>query len=275
MKSLIEESLNNFLLDTTFPYTPDERPGPGPGPGPFPISSTTYNNVTEYIDSLNSDYKWVNYDESSNTATITNVGDFIKHCKNARKSVGAFDDLQRKQAENYVFGISGQEPKKHFYNILYNLLNENNDTYSDQSDYNKEYPTEYKNDLDFIDSLNIDIQTRVNMYNPMYYLIDYYEGYQKSDVADYFRINTGIAQSDTGNVVEMNLYLALLNYGKNVEFTTVWEKQHVEAERTGDATTNFISWIAEIEGNSGGSNNLSNFIDISYLVYLLSLILFF
>ena len=32
LKSLIEESLNNFLLDTTFPYTPDERPGPGPGP---------------------------------------------------------------------------------------------------------------------------------------------------------------------------------------------------------------------------------------------------
>ena len=60
-----------------------------------------------------------------------------------------------------------------------------------------------------------------------------------------------------------------------MEFTTVWEKQHVEAERTGDASTNFISWIAEIEGNSGGSNNLSNFVDISYLVYLLILILFF
>ena len=77
--------------------------------------------------------------------------------------MGAFDDLQRKQAENYVFGISGQEPNKHFDNIMSNLLNENNDTYSDQSDYNKEYPTEYKNDLDFIDSLNIDIQTRVKI----------------------------------------------------------------------------------------------------------------
>ena len=52
-------------------------------------------------------------------------------------------------------------------------------------------------------------------------------------MADYFRINTGIAQGDTGNVVEMNLYLALLNNGKNVDFTTVWDQKHVKAERTG------------------------------------------
>ena len=82
---------------------------------------------------------------------------------------------------------------------------------------------------------------RLNMYNPMYYLSNYYEGYKKSDVADYFRINTGIFQSDTGNVVEINLYLALLNYGKNVKFTTVWEQQHVKAERVGDSDTNFIN----------------------------------
>ena len=88
---------------------------------------------------------------------------------------------------------------------------------------------------------------RLNMYNPMYYLCDYYEGYKKSDVADYFRINTGIFQSDTGNVVEMNLYLALINYGKNVLFTTVWEQQHIKAERKGDSDTNFINWISEIE----------------------------
>ena len=94
-------------------------------------------------------------------------------------------------------------------------------------------------------------------------------------MADYFRINTGLFQSDTGNVVEMNLYLALLNYGKNVKFTTVWEQKHVEAERTGTSTTNFISWVTEIEGNSGDSNNFSNYMKYNCLAYLLSLILFF
>ena len=88
------------------------------------------------------------------------------------------------------------------------------------------------------------------MYNPMYYLDDYYAGYKSSDVADYFRINTGITQGDTSNVVEMNLYLALLNYGKNATFTTVWNQGHTEAERSGDAEDNFISWIAEIESSN-------------------------
>ena len=86
------------------------------------------------------------------------------------------------------------------------------------------------------------------MYNPMYYIHSYYDGYQSSDVADYFRINTGITQGDTSSVVEMNLFLALTNYGKNVAFTTVWNQGHTEAERSGDAEDNFISWIAGIEG---------------------------
>ena len=77
--------------------------------------------------------------------------------------------------------------------------------------------------------------------------INYYDGYKTSDVADYFRINTGITQTDTASVVEMNLYLALLNYGKKADFTTVWNQGHTEAERTGSAEDNFISWIAEIE----------------------------
>ena len=48
----------------------------------------------------------------------------------------------------------------------------------------------------------------------------------------------------------MNLYLALLNYGKNATFTTVWNQGHTEAERSGDAEDNFISWIAEIESSN-------------------------
>ena len=109
------------------------------------------------------------------------------------------------------------------------------------------------------------------MYNPMYYLNSYYAGYRKSDVADYFRINTGIFQSDTGNVVEMNLYLALLNYGKKVNFTTVWEKEHVKAERTGDSDDNFINWINQIENPDGGES-FSSWIYINYFIYLISLI---
>lgn len=61
------------------------------------------------------------------------------------------------------------------------------------------------------------------MYNPMYYLCDYYKGFETSTVAKYWRINTGIEQSDTSLTTEMNLSLALESY-KNVEridFSTV------------------------------------------------------
>ncbi len=154
------------------------------------------------------------------------------------------------------------------------LLNEKKDAYSNASNWDESYPSEYLNDLDKKDIIGNNITHRVNMYNPMYYLIDYYEGYKKSQVADYFRINTGIFQSDTGNVVEMNLYLALLNYGKKVNFTTIWEKYHVTAERTGDSTTNFIKWIYEIE-KPDDKKSFSSWISISYFIYLLSLIILF
>jgi len=277
LKSVIEESLNNFFKDTTFPYTPDTRPGPFP-PDTESELSVTYNNISEYIAAKNNGTEWLLYDEATKKASITSVGDFVKNCKNARKNVGAFDDLNWGQVENQVFGTSPDEKVKHFDQILYNLLNTNKAKYEGKEGWKDTYPEEYLNDFGDVDSIGNNVTTRLNMYNPMYYLIDYYGGNGTSDVADYFRINTGIAQSDTGNVVEMNLYLALLNYGKNVEFTTVWEKEHVEAERTGTSTANFISWVTEIEkgGDDTTDNtdkNSSNCINLSYLEYLLSLLI--
>ena len=92
-------------------------------------------------------------------------------------------------------------------------------------------------------------------------------------MSDYFRINSGIFQSDTGNVVEMNLYLALMNLGKKVNFTNVWEKQHTKAERKGDSDTNFINWIAEIENVNDDTPNFSNNINFNYFINLLGLLL--
>jgi hypothetical protein len=79
----------------------------------------------------------------------------------------------------------------------------------------------------------------------MYFLNSTYKGYKTSTVAKYWRIRTGIDQSDTALTVEANLALALKSNSKvkDVDFATVWGMKHVEAERTGDSTTNFISWV--------------------------------
>lgn len=168
---LIEQSLNNFLSDTTFPYDPSEGEFP-PGPVP-PLErklSTIYETPEEYIESLNSDYSWVTYDSSSKKATIKSVGDFVKHCKLASKNVGAFDSFTKTAAENYVFGISGENYSKHFSKIMSDLLTNNQATYSKLSNWDASYPEDYSQDLSKIDSMEISIEDRVSIYNPMYYL---------------------------------------------------------------------------------------------------------
>lgn len=83
----------------------------------------------------------------------------------------------------------------------------------------------------------------VDMYNPIYYLCDYYAGAGTANVAKYFRICTGIEQGDTVLCTEINLALALGAYGSEVDFETVWGEGHTQTERSGDSENNFIAWV--------------------------------
>jgi hypothetical protein len=297
MKSEIERSLNNFLADTEFPYTPSSQGGGrmnfagGMIDGDLPIGdldgelptdrmgedgdfkggrhggkgaaggfidengqmqndginrtetepteadTATYETAQAYIDSLNQDTVWVTYDSETNTASITSVEDFVKTCKKASKSVGAFDDLEASQGENTLFGYN-DGTGAHFDSIMAELLSEN-----------ETYGAAYAADLTRQDALGNTVNTRIDMYNPMYYLSDYYDGYGTSNVAQYWRIRTGIAQGDTALATEMNLTLALENYGRDVDFETVWGAGHTMAERTGNSTENFIEWVNECLNN--------------------------
>jgi hypothetical protein len=272
----VELSLNNFLADTTFPYTEtaggfgggmptgDMPQGGTPPSGAMPdggtppagtmpsgdssaATSTTYQTATDYINSLNTATQWVTYDAATNTAKVTSLAGFVNSQKNPSKSVAAFDDLNRSQAENNVFG-NDESDSLHFDSVLADLLAANQSQYATYSDWDASYVDAYAMDLQTADKLGNSIQYRMNMYNPMYYLADYYDGYQTSTPAQYWRINTGIEQGDTATTVEMNIALALQNYDgvKDVKFTTVWSQGHTMAERTGNSTDNFIAWVAEV-----------------------------
>jgi hypothetical protein len=267
----VETSLNNFLADTTFPYTESAGGFPGggmpgggmpeggmpqgtppagmePGAGGAPeATSTTYQTVQEYIDALNKNGQWITYDAATNTAKVTSLAGFVNSQKNPSKSVGAFDGLDRSAGENNVFG-NDESDSLHFDSVLANLLSTNQAEYAAYSNWDASYVDAYATDLQALDEFGNGIQYRMNSYNPMYYLMPYYEGYQTSTVAKYWRINTGIQQGDTATTVEMNLALALENYEgvEDVEFTTVWGQGHTKAERTGDSDTNFIAWVIEV-----------------------------
>ena len=310
LKSVIEQSLNNFLADTTFPYKASSsggQGGPGRGTGgtrggkggragfggqegaargegaPVEASdqegtppdfgnmgeqettdgaqdsgtggeqnweetdhisrtgsgsglslSGTYETAQDYIAALNADGEWVSYDADTNTAKITSIDAFVKAFKTASKSLGAFDQLDEGQGENELFGY-GDGSGAHFDAALAAILETlGNDAAAD-----------YANDLNIIDSVGNKAETRLNMYTPLYYLLESSEGYGTSEVAQYWRIRTGITQSDTALSTEVNLALALENYKgvEDVDFETVWGAGHTQAERTGDSTTNFIEWV--------------------------------
>jgi hypothetical protein len=267
----VETSLNNFLADTTFPYTESAggfpgggMPGGGMPEGGMPqgtppvgmepdtagapeATSTTYQTVQEYMAALNKDGQWVAYDAETNTAKVTSLAGFVNSQKNPSKSVGAFDALDRSAAENNAFG-NDENDSLHFDSVLANFLSANQAEYAAFSDWDADYVDAYATDLQALDEFGNGIQYRMNSYNPMYYLMPYYEGYQTSTVAKYWRINTGIKQGDTATTVEMNLALALENYDgvEDVQFTTVWGQAHTKAERTGDSDTNFIAWVTEV-----------------------------
>lgn len=261
IKSEIERSLNNFLEDTSFPYDTSaankrdnnfrghgKRPGTGMGL-PEGIDFTQIDNIMrqgkegnakiegvydtaeDYIAALNTSIHWVDYDKSTNTATITSISNFANAVKPYSKNVGAFDDLNCSQGENTLFG-SGDGKGQHWDSTMATLLKDTS------------YGPSYAEGCSSVDSLGNDITYRLNAYTPLYYLLKSSEGYKTSKVAKYWRIRSGIFQGDTSVTTEATLAQALKNYGiTNVDFEMVWGQKHTEAERTGNSKDNFIEWV--------------------------------
>ena len=169
---------------------------------------------------------------ATNTVTITSVAAFVQALKNASKGIAAFDQLDRGQGENTLFGY-GDGSGAHF------------DAYLAALAAGSEYEEAFSADLSRQDALGNTVDVRVNMYNPMYYLSPAYEGYQTSEPAAFWRIRTGINQGDTALCTEIDLALAAAAYSEetSVDFETVWGQGHTQAERTGSSTENFIAWV--------------------------------
>lgn len=269
LKTTIETSLNNFLKDNQFPLTTGQNdfhvdgafPGQGvqtgapvgmlPG-GPTGLVGGgkdevhTYNSAKEYIDALNGDNPWITYDEKTNTATIPSVEAFVEHMKQATKSVGAFDDLQKAQAENLLFG-NGQNDALHFDGNMTYFMEKIQNTYKNYRDYDDSIRQAYEGDMNNVDALHVDTLTSQLMYDPMTFILVPAGEKKPSTLAKHWRIHTGISQGDTALTTEVNLALALKQRKdvEDVDFATVWEKKHTMAERTGSSTENFIQWVKD------------------------------
>ena len=166
---------------------------------------------------------------------MRSIADFAAAVKTVSKELGAFDQLDASQGENTLFGY-GDGEGAHFDSALAEILEEIGSDYAD----------DYAEDLTKTDSVGNTVDVRLNMYSPMYYLLSDSEGYETSSVAQYFRINTGLWQSDTAVNTEVNLALALESYSEDidVDFTTVWGLQHPR-------TAEYQSHCRQNRGNGG------------------------
>lgn len=206
-------------------------------------SGTYYQYIMGVINDAVSRYNKYNSASVASYSTTdgTALNSFTASYKNATKGLGAFDDYDGlSNPENTLMGISGTAG--HFDSSLAELVN----TYA--SSYYSAFTSALSSTN--VDAVGKDVQTRLMMYTPLYYLIDnstYYSGggNGSSDVAPYWRIRTGIKQTDTSLCTETNLALALKNLSgvKGVDFETIWGMAHTQAEDTGSASTNFISWV--------------------------------
>ncbi len=214
--SVINRSLNNYLADN--------------------YSDTS--SRASYVSGLGD---WVSYDSSTDTATVSSLSGFVQSQKSASKDVGAFDDLDRGQAENEVFADTDNNAL-HFDSLMSNLLSTKD--YSSYSDFDSSVASAYQSDLAKTDSQGNNAEARVTLYTPT----DFILGKNSATPATHWRIRSGITQGDTALTTEANLALALkMNSSvKDVDFETVWAQGHTQAERTGNGSSNFISWVESL-----------------------------
>jgi hypothetical protein len=84
-----------------------------------------------------------------------------------------------------------------------------------------------------------EIQTLVNMFNPMYFIEQHNPG-----VAGHWWIRHGAAESSTSQTVPINLVTILENQGKDVNAWLYWDAGHcVDQDPEG-----FVAWVGKITG---------------------------
>ena len=206
-------------------------------------SGSYYEYVMEVINDAVSRYNTYNHANVSaySTTDASALSTFAKANKSATKGLGAFDNYtkSRTSAGNQLFDPNGEFA--HFDKRLAEIV----------GIYAPQYKSDFDADLTMVDQFGKDLDTRIAMYTPMYYLLSnntYYPGggAGSSTVAPHWRIRTGIKQGDTSLCTEINLALALQAYGiTDVDFETIWGQGHTQAEDEGDATDNFIEWVEQ------------------------------
>lgn len=212
-----------------------------------------YGSLAEYLDELNADYHWLDYDEADGVAQVASLSALAAHCRPATRDVCAFDSLTRDQSTNQLFGVEEAE-SLHYDATVATLLDDNQESYAQLSNWDAGLPEEWRADLALRDSLDVGMAARRDMYDPLYHLSGANDGFGLAEVAPHWRINTGLQQDATTLVQEVDLAACLRAYDgvEDCELTVVWNRGFDMAERSGDPVANLLAWIESCCGAAEG-----------------------
>ena len=223
LKSVIEDSLTRFLHQTPFPYTPPRRSyafGKGYTDAVGEINPQgTFMTTKQYIKALNEKRKWVSYNYFGRFATIRNAEDYLHSFKPATSDISYYDPIKRNLWTNLLFRTD-KKSGVHFDDTLVKI-------YKGHS-----LSKEYAEDIITQDAVGLSVRQRRNMYSPMYYLSPSSAGYRTAKVASFWRIRTGLRQTDTSLTNEINLSLAIQKY-PNVhfaDFEAFWAQEQTDLD---------------------------------------------
>ena len=185
---------------------------------------------TDYIATLNEKGEWVNWDEKTETASITDLDKFVTNYLGRAKAVPGFDAIDSSAQENKLFGTDSTD-LGHFSTSLAETLTKND--YSSLDGYDASAVSSFSSVLS-----DTELQERVALMNPFNYI-----GTKKeSTISPYFRIRVGTQDADSAFATAFNLATALENQNIDVDYEMLWGQGHRVMETSGE----FVKWIDEI-----------------------------
>lgn len=136
--------------------------------------------------------------------------------------VGYYDAVRLEDATEYnaLYGdIDGVY--RHFDTMILQLLQLYEDKYVNLPEYDPLYMEIFAEDIAALDKVGIDAELRGQIYNPLYYLKDYYGGAASAKVCPKWMIISDVTRVDASFIGGANLFFALSEKeGTKVSFST-------------------------------------------------------
>ena len=169
------------------------------------LQSLSASSLTSYL----SGHTWITWSNNTAAFTYTNFAAYIGRSK----SLPAFDAFDLSTAECIEFGNTTTNAR-HF------------------TDFSLQYAS--GNSAVTVDT---NLQTVVNMMNPMYFI-----GLTNSGCAKYWWVRHGTKDTDTSRMVIIDLAASLENQGKSVDTWLYWDGAHGANDDPG----RFVNWMGDV-----------------------------